>query len=170
MSETPLIDPKLIALGKTCIDLALAKTQRFAFVESCTGGLIGAAITANTGASLVFDGSIVPYSNAAKSRLVGSSSVFIEHGSVSIAAAVALALALLAQSDVDHVIASTGIAGPSGGTPAKPVGFMCLAAASRSGHRQSRAVYVDPDLDRSAIIIRCAEIVLVLLTQVLAAP
>ncbi len=154
------LDPTLLVHARLCVEAADAKGERFAFVESCTGGLIGAAIAAIPGASRVFDGSIVPYSNESKTRLVGSNEVFMEHGSVSEEAAAIMAHHFLQQSGVDHVISSTGIAGPAGGTDAKPVGLVHVAAASRSGYRTTLRLNFDPHWNRNAIVQGCALAVL----------
>jgi nicotinamide-nucleotide amidase len=162
----PLIDAGLVERARLCVEAARAKGQRFAFVESLTGGLIGAAITAVPGASAVFDGSVVPYSNESKSRLAGSAEVFIRHGSVSREAAAELASALLAQSDVDHVIASTGIAGPGGGTAEKPVGRVHIAFASANGFRDEINAVFGKEASREDIILGTAEMVLAKLREI----
>jgi nicotinamide-nucleotide amidase len=122
-------DKVIATLGQDCVEAARALNKRIAIVESCTGGLVSAALVAVPGASEVFEAGEVAYSNAAKNRLVGSDTVFIQHGSVSIEAAAALALALDTKTHADLCLASTGITGPGGGTADKPVGKHCFAIA-----------------------------------------
>jgi nicotinamide-nucleotide amidase len=96
--------------------------------ESCTGGLICAACTAQAGSSDWFDRGYVTYSNAAKSELLGVDPALIaEHGAVSPAVARAMVQGVLARAPVQLAVAVTGIAGPTGAVPGKPVGTVWLA-------------------------------------------
>jgi PncC family amidohydrolase len=98
------------------------------FAESCTGGLLTATMTAAAGVSDVFMGSVVTYSNAAKVDVLGvSESALKAEGAVSELVAREMAQGTRRQMKVDVAIAITGIAGPSGGTPDKPVGTVCFA-------------------------------------------
>ena len=98
-----------------------------ATAESCTGGLVAAAITAVPGSSDVFVGGIVAYSNGLKTSLLGvESAVLREHGAVSPQTAAWMARGAAERLGADLVVAVTGIAGPSGGTAGKPVGTVCL--------------------------------------------
>lgn len=102
--------------------------------ESCTGGLIGEWLTRVPGSSAWFDSALVTYSNTAKQHLLGVNETTLRrHGAVSEEAASEMALGALANSSADIAVAVTGIAGPDGGTKAKPVGTVCLAWADRSG-------------------------------------
>jgi nicotinamide-nucleotide amidase len=124
--------------------LGLCGQHRFKLVtaESCTGGMIAAAITATSGSSVVFERGYVTYSNRAKIEDIGVPAALIEeHGAVSEEVARAMAQGAIETADVDIGIAVTGIAGPTGGTPQKPVGLVHIAAAHRSGktlHRECR--------------------------------
>ena len=113
-----------------------------ATAESCTGGLIAAAITEVAGSSEVFDRGFVTYSNAAKTELLGVGAGLIEHhGAVSEQVALAMATGALRHSQADLAFAVTGVAGPGGGSADKPVGLVHLAAAKRDGaviHRELR--------------------------------
>jgi len=119
--------------------LALAEALRtrgwkLATAESCTGGLIAAACTNVAGSSDWFERGLVTYSNAAKSELLGVDATLIEgHGAVSEAVARAMAAGALARAPVQMALAVTGIAGPGGATPGKPVGTVWLALALAPG-------------------------------------
>lgn len=114
----------------TLIGSAQALGLRIATSESCTGGLIAAALTAIPGSSAVFERGFVTYSNEAKIEMLGVPATLIAvHGAVSEEVARAMAEGALAHSLADIAIAVTGIAGPGGGTEAKPVGLVHLACA-----------------------------------------
>lgn len=103
-----------------------------AVAESCTGGLVCAALTEIPGASDVFEAGYVTYSNASKIDDLGVSEEVVEtFGAVSVATAWAMARGALSASKADLAVAITGIAGPAGGTPAKPVGTVVFARAER---------------------------------------
>jgi nicotinamide-nucleotide amidase len=103
-----------------------------ATAESCTGGLVAGAITDIPGSSEVFDRGFVTYSNAAKREMLGvPEATLIEHGAVSAQTARAMALGALEHSLADVAVAITGVAGPDGGSPAKPVGLVHFACARR---------------------------------------
>ena len=116
--------------------------RRIAVAESCTGGLVSAALTEIPGSSDVFEAGYVTYSNAAKiSELKVSEDVVDTFGAVSVATAWAMARGALAASDADVAVAITGIAGPGGGTPSKPVGTVVFAprrTRCRSGEDRRR--------------------------------
>ena len=112
----------------------VSKGLTLAFGESCTGGALSTAITAVPGASRYFLGSIVAYSNAAKSNLLDVSTTSIEkYGAVSKRVAEEMANGTLQKFSSDYAVAVTGIAGPSGGTSEKPVGTVWAAIISHSG-------------------------------------
>jgi len=106
--------------------------RTIAVAESCTGGLVCAALTEIPGASDVFEAGYVTYSNASKIDDLGVSEEVVEtFGAVSVATAWAMARGALSASKADIAVAITGIAGPGGGTPAKPVGTVVFARAER---------------------------------------
>jgi nicotinamide-nucleotide amidase len=103
-----------------------------ATAESCTGGLIAGAITDVAGSSAWFDRGFVTYSNAAKIEMLGvRPETLAALGAVSEATAREMAAGALARSGADVAVAVTGVAGPAGGTPEKPVGLVCFAWAIR---------------------------------------
>ena len=112
-------------------DLGL-KHRTMCCAESCTGGLIGAAMTDLPGSSEFFFGSAVTYSNEAKMKLLGvREQTLIDHGAVSEETAREMALGAAALFGADYSVAVTGIAGPGGATDTKPVGLVYMEAASR---------------------------------------
>ena len=116
------------------LDACRARAWRLATAESCTGGMIAAGLTAIAGSSDVVERGFVTYSNAAKTELLGVPADLIALvGAVSEQVARAMAAGALAHSPATLSAAITGIAGPDGGTPAKPVGTVHLAAARRDG-------------------------------------
>ena len=109
--------------------------RKVATAESCTGGLLAGAITAVPGSSEWFERGYVTYSNAAKSEDLGvSEETLAAYGAVSEPVALEMASGvLLACADADFAVSVTGIAGPDGGTPGKPVGLVCFGFATRAG-------------------------------------
>ena len=130
----PLSDGEIAALAA---DLGRRLAARHAFAataESCTGGLVAGAITAIAGSSGWFDRGFVTYSNEAKMELLGvDADTLARNGAVSEATAKAMAEGAIRASRADLAVAVTGIAGPAGGTAAKPVGMVCFAWAMRGG-------------------------------------
>lgn len=123
--------------------------QRLVTAESCTGGLIAAAITSRAGSSSWFERGWITYSNAAKNDELGVDTVLIaQHGAVSEAVAAAMAQGACAHSPADYAIAVTGIAGPDGGSPEKPVGTVCFGWASQQACRTETRCF---NGDRQAI-------------------
>lgn len=127
---------KIIALG------AFLKVT-IATAESCTGGMIGASLTAISGSSLVYEGGIVSYSNRFKAKLLGVSPVTLKHhGAVSFETVKEMAQGALALG-VDYAVAVTGIAGPAGGSSGKPVGLVYIGVASKKGVEAFEKQYGD---------------------------
>jgi nicotinamide-nucleotide amidase len=118
------------------IAAAKAKEYKIVTAESCTGGLVAAAITAIPGASAVLERGFVTYSNEAKTEMLGVPAELIERrGAVSQEVALAMVDGALKNSRADIAVAVTGIAGPDGGGEQKPVGLVHIAAARRGGAR-----------------------------------
>jgi nicotinamide-nucleotide amidase len=127
-----LLPDELVDKAREVVDANRAAGRRLSVAESCTGGLVCAALTEIPGSSDVFEAGYVTYSNAAKiHELHVSEEVVDTFGSVSVATAWSMARGALATSNADVAVAITGIAGPGGGTPSKPVGTVVFARAER---------------------------------------
>jgi PncC family amidohydrolase len=112
----------------------LACDQTVAVAESCTGGGVGACLTARGGSSAYFLGGVIAYANRIKAALLGvQESILERHGAVSAPVAEEMAIGVRARCGADYGIAVTGIAGPDGGTEEKPVGLVFVAVASGQG-------------------------------------
>ena len=117
-------------LASIVLDLCRARGLRIAVGESCTGGLLGARLTAIPGSSLVVQGGVIAYANAVKTDMLGvPTDVLEQHGAVSEPVAVAMAEGARRRVAADVGVGITGVAGPDGGTAAKPVGLVWIAAA-----------------------------------------
>jgi len=131
-----MVTPRLETLCEALAQVLKAHKLKMVTAESCTGGLIAASCTQLSGSSVWFERGFVTYSNAAKSESLGVSSSLIEtQGAVSEEVAKAMALGALAHSPAHVGVAVTGIAGPTGGSAAKPVGTVWLAWAWRDSHQ-----------------------------------
>jgi nicotinamide-nucleotide amidase len=129
--------------------LLLASGKTVAVAESCTGGLLAGAITAIPGSSRYFVGGIVAYRDSVKVETLGvPSSLIAAHGAVSAEVALAMARGALARTGADAAIATTGIAGPGGGTVRKPVGTVWVAVADRRGRRRADRHRFDGDREK----------------------
>lgn len=141
---------------------------KIATAESCTGGMLAALITSVPGSSDVFDCGFVTYSNEAKKRMLHiSHDVIADYGAVSRECSMAMAHGAILESSATLAVSITGIAGPGGGTTAKPVGLVHLACARRNSptlHREERF----GDIGRDAVRVASVEVALELLeSQVL---
>ncbi len=127
-----ILPPELIEAARKVVEANRARGRRVAVAESCTGGLVSAALTEIAGSSDVFEAGFVTYSNEAKTRLLSVSTDVLEtFGAVSIAVAWSMAQGALKASSADVAIAITGVAGPGGGSEKKPVGTVVFARAER---------------------------------------
>ena len=128
-----LLPAELVDKARKVVEANRAAGRRVAVAESCTGGLVSAAITEIPGSSEMFESGFVTYSNAAKVAELNICQDVVEtFGAVSIATAWAMAQGALESSGADVAVAITGIAGPDGGTPLKPVGTVVFARAERN--------------------------------------
>ena len=122
----------IVALAQRVVEQNKAAGRTIVLAESCTGGLVASALTEIPGSSAVLDRGFVTYSNASKMEVLGVSDEIIEaFGAVSVACVYEMALGALERSEADIAVAISGIAGPDGGTPQKPVGTVVFAKAVR---------------------------------------
>jgi nicotinamide-nucleotide amidase len=123
----------LVEQARTLLDLCRTRRLKITTAESCTGGLVAATLTDIPGSSDVVDRAFVTYSNAAKQTMLGVAPALLErYGAVSRETAEAMARGALAHAPVHLAVAITGIAGPGGAVPGKPVGLVHFAACSRT--------------------------------------
>jgi len=134
-----VIGADLREAAKRVLKLCRARGLHVGTAESCTGGLVAAALTEIPGSSDVVDCGFVTYSDEAKQATLGVPAATLKrHGAVSAQTAKAMAAGALKNSRADIAVSITGIAGPSGGSKQKPVGLVYFAAASRDGRRIAR--------------------------------
>jgi len=137
-----MIDREVLDAARRVLELCRARDLKLATAESCTGGLVAAALTEIPGSSDVLERGFVTYSNAAKESVLGVPAATLRaEGAVSRKTVEAMAAGALERSPADLSVAVTGIAGPTGGTAAKPIGLVHFAAAGRGGrllHRERR--------------------------------
>ena len=152
-----------MALAAEIVAAGTASGKMVVTAESCTGGMVAAALTDIAGASAVLDRGLVTYSNDAKSALLGvSRATLASHGAVSSETAAEMAAgALAAAPHSDVAVAVTGIAGPGGGSAEKPVGLVWFGVAIRDGKTETHRHHFDGD--RAAIRARAANRALELL-------
>ncbi len=140
------MDVELNALSVSVGEALAARSWMLATAESCTGGWIAEVVTATSGSSAWFDRGFVTYSNAAKIDMLGvSPTTLAAHGAVSEAIAAEMAQGALERSTAQLAVAVTGVAGPSGGTLAKPVGMVCLAWARHGQPTRVRTLQLPGD-------------------------
>jgi nicotinamide-nucleotide amidase len=161
-----MMDAELVALADQVLAENRKLGRRIATAESCTGGMVAAALTEIAGSSDVFERGFVTYSNEAKMEMLGvSEDVIATFGAVSVATAWAMALGALMHSDADVAVSITGVAGPGGATANKPVGMVVFARAVRG--EDPEAVFADTrqfgDLGRAEVRRQAALVALELL-------
>ena len=139
-----MFDHKLREAADHALSSCRNKGLKLVTAESCTGGLIAAALTAISGSSDVVDRTFVTYSNEAKREMIGVPwDAIMGHGAVSEPVARAMATGALARSNAQIAVSVTGVAGPGGGSAEKPVGLVHFAA-TRSGHETVAEKHVFP--------------------------
>jgi nicotinamide-nucleotide amidase len=154
------VEPLVLQLA----DALRARAWYLASAESCTGGLIAAACTQVAGSSDWFDRGFVTYSNEAKSQMLGVPAALIAaHGAVSSEVAAAMAAGALAHSRADLAVAVTGIAGPGGAVPGKPVGTVWLGLARARDAAQAELLQLAGD--RTAVRSQTVQVALQRLLQ-----
>jgi nicotinamide-nucleotide amidase len=161
-----MMDAELVALADQVLAENRKLGRRIATAESCTGGMVAAALTEIAGSSDVFERGFVTYSNEAKMEMLGvSEDVIATFGAVSVATAWAMALGALMHSDADVAVSITGVAGPGGANANKPVGLVVFARAVRG--EDPEAVFADTrqfgDLGRAEVRRQAALVALELL-------
>jgi nicotinamide-nucleotide amidase len=161
------------ALAVAVHGLAVAQGKRIAVAESCTGGLLSAALTDVPGSSAVYDRGFITYSNAAKYKQLGVSDDIIDtFGAVSEAVAWAMARGALERSEADLAVAITGIAGPAGGSDLKPVGLVVFALVKKGDDPEEYIADSQQfgDVGRLDIRVQAVRTALNLLKSALSAP
>lgn len=129
-----VFNPETLALAESVLALCRSRHWRLATAESCTGGLVAASLTAIAGASNVVECGFVTYSNKTKIEWLGvPPETIAAHGAVSAETAAAMARGAVARAGVDLAVSVTGVAGPGGGTPQKPVGLVYIGIATKDG-------------------------------------
>ncbi len=149
--------PEVVKLVKDLAQLCGTRSWTVSVAESCTGGLLSSWICSQPGVSSFFLGSVVSYARTVKEQFLGVGTPLIQtHGEVSIPVAKAMAAGLRKKLGCDWSLSITGIAGPSGGTAAKPVGFVCFAVVGpgfeSSTHQQFEAKAGREDIQRQAAL------------------
>ena len=164
MSDTDVHDAEVRDLAERVLAAARGRKWMIATAESCTGGLVAGALTEIAGSSDVVDRGFVTYSNAAKKDLLGvPEATLTAHGAVSRETAEAMAQGALARAPVDLSVAITGVAGPGGGSPEKPVGLVHFATAAKDGrviHREKRYGDIGRSSVRRASVIEALNLLL----------
>jgi nicotinamide-nucleotide amidase len=154
------------ALARLLIDEARARHVRIATAESCTGGLVAAALTAIAGSSDVFERGFVTYSNRAKEELLAiPGDLIADMGAVSEGVARMMAENALERSNAHLAVSVTGVAGPGGGTPMKPVGTVHFATARANGPIHHRLETFDSAWDRDQIRMESVRVALEMLRE-----
>ena len=147
-----LLPKQVIALARRVVEQNAAIGRRVAVAESCTGGLVAAAITEIPGSSAVLDRAFVTYSNEAKEETLGVSGDIIDaFGAVSVACVFAMARGTLERSRADVAVAISGVAGPTGGTESKPVGTVVFARAVRGNDTPDAESRLFEEKDRAGV-------------------
>ena len=165
-----MIDRETRDAALRVFELCRERKLTLATAESCTGGLVAAAITDVPGSSDVFDRGFVTYSNEAKQVLLGVSKDLLAHqGAGSAGVAKAMALGALNAARTSIAVSITGIAGPGGGSPGKPVGLVFLACTNREGKFHARECRFG-DLGRDEVRRRSVIAAFALIEELLGAP
>jgi nicotinamide-nucleotide amidase len=148
----PLLPADIVTLARRVVEENRAAGRTVAVAESCTGGLVAAAITEIAGSSAVLDRGFVTYSNQAKHDSLGVAwDILDAFGAVSVACVYAMAQGALERSKADVAVAISGIAGPDGGTETKPVGTVVFARAVRGSDKPEAESKLYEDEDRAGV-------------------
>jgi nicotinamide-nucleotide amidase len=143
--------PDILESASRLNEALRVKSLKVTTAESCTGGLVAAAITSIAGSSDVFEYGFIAYADKAKTGMIGVDAALIKrHGAVSLEVAQAMAEAALAKAAADVALSITGIAGPGGGTLTKPVGLVFIGCASRGAATRVQR-YAFGDIGRNEV-------------------
>jgi nicotinamide-nucleotide amidase len=146
-----MFDDAIHTAAAELLEVCNARGLTVATAESCTGGLLAAALTDIAGSSAVMERGFVTYTDISKQEMLGvPGETLAKHGAVSRQTAEAMSQGVLVKAPVDLAVSITGIAGPGGATPGKPVGLVHFAAASRSGELHHHEAHFG-DLGRSEV-------------------
>ncbi|NKJ02187.1 MULTISPECIES: CinA family protein [Novosphingobium] len=171
MTQASFFAPDIMEMAAQVIAENRALGRKVVLAESCTGGLVSAALTEIAGSSAVVESGFVTYSNAAKQKLLCVSPDIIDtFGAVSCACAWAMAQGALKNSDADVAVAISGIAGPDGGTAQKPVGLVVFAKAERNSEEVLAEERFFAPTSRSEIRAEAVKVALELLLPKMEAP
>lgn len=152
MMSAAMLPDRIVALARRVIEENAAAGRTVVLAESCTGGLVAAALTEVPGSSAVLDRSFVTYSNEAKVQMLDVPEDIIDaFGAVSIACVYAMAQGALEHSGADVAVAISGIAGPDGGSEQKPVGTVVFARAIRGEERPEAESRLFENEDRAGV-------------------
>lgn len=159
-----LLPKDIVALAKRVVEENAKIGRKVTVAESCTGGLVAAALTEIAGSSVVLDRGFVTYSNEAKQEMLGVASDIIDAvGAVSIACVYAMAQGALERSQADVAVAISGIAGPDGGSAQKPVGTVVFAKVERGVDKREAEQRLFEEQDRAGVRRQAALVALELL-------
>ncbi len=160
----------IMSATRSLLDACRNQGLRITTAESCTGGLVVGALTANPGSSDVVERGFVTYSNEAKSEMLGVPAELIARkGAVSMEVALAMADGVLKQSPADIAVAVTGVAGPGGGSDTKPVGLVHIVAARRGGARLHEELRLG-DVGRDEVRERTVQAAVALMAKLVGVP
>lgn len=152
-----LFSKKLLTLAELVVAENKSEGRMVATAESCTGGLVSAAITEVSGSSAVLDRAFITYSNDAKTQMLGVDPAIIDqHGAVSLPVAEAMALGAINHSKANLAVSITGVAGPTGGTMDKPIGTVVFALANNQGLIKSEIKQFGENHSRAEIRLQSA--------------
>lgn len=152
-----LFSKKLLTLAELVVARNKAQSIMIATAESCTGGLVSAAITEVPGSSAIFDRAFVTYTNEAKTEMLGvNPDLITQNGAVSLPVAEAMALGAVQNSNADIAVSITGVAGPTGGSADKPIGTVIFALANTDGVIKSEIKQFGSDVSRAQIRLQSA--------------
>ncbi|BBC73147.1 competence protein [Altererythrobacter sp. B11] len=147
-----LLPKEIVDLARRVVEENAAAGRKIAVAESCTGGLVAAALTEIPGSSAVLDRGFVTYSNEAKHECLGVAEDILDaFGAVSVACVYAMARGALEHSEADVAVAISGVAGPDGGSEKKPVGTVVFARAVRGSEEPDAEAKHFDETDRSGV-------------------